>query len=261
MHTSRRLRRPVAGLALGLALALTAGCSSDDDAQRRAGDPVTQSEAEVLADVLHEDFEAGGADFTLTAPFAQQATITLTGQVDFRRGIGSAQAVTRYTNGQPEESRTVFFTSSDIWFGDVPGLPDALSAAGLPPATYVKRPIASTSGTGTASLIDVLVQLVPRLSARQADDPRSITERGYTWRGSRSIDGQVVAVFRSGTGATIAVSADDHQLVQYVTRLPQQTFDVTITLSDHGEREITLPADEDTVDATAHPEVAQAVGV
>jgi hypothetical protein len=259
MHISRRLRRPVAGLVLGLALALTAGCSSDD-APRTAGDPVTRSEAKVLADVLYEDFQAGGADFTLTAPFAEDASITLTGQIDFRRSIGSAQAVTRYTNGQPEESRTVFFTSSDIWFGDVPGLAEALTGAGLPPAAWVKRPIASTSSAGTPSLVDVLVQLVPRLSARQADDPRSITERDYTWRGSRSIDGQVVSVFRSGTGATIAVSAD-HQLVQYVTRLPQQTFDVTITLSDHGEREITLPADTDTVDAAAHPEIAQAVGV
>lgn len=257
MRISRRLLVPT----LGLVLALVAGCGGDDT-PRAPGDPVTQSEAKVLADVLYRDFQDGGADFTLSAPFAENAVTTLTGQVDFRRGVGSAQAVTTYTNGQPQETRTVFFSSTDIWFGGVPGLPEVLTAAGLPPATYVKRPIASTDSAGSASLIDVLVQLVPRLSARQADDPRSFTERGgYTWRGSRSVDGHLVSLYRSGAGATVAVSADDHQLVQYVTRLPQQTFDVTITLTDHGERDVTLPADGDTVDATAHPQVAAAVGV
>jgi len=257
MRISRRLLVPT----LGLVLALVAGCGGDDT-PRAPGDPVTQSEAKVLANVLYQDFRSGGADFTLSAPFAEAAVTTLTGQVDFRRGVGSAQAVTTYTNGQPTETRTVFFTSSDIWFGSVPGLPEALTAAGLPPATYVKRPIASTNSTGSASLVDVLVQLVPRLSARRADDPRSFTESGgYTWRGSRTVDGKLVSLYRSGGGATVAVSADDHQLVQYVTRLPQQTFDVTITLTDHGERDVTLPADGDTVDAAAHPDVAAAVGV
>jgi hypothetical protein len=47
--------------------------------------------------------------------------------------------------------------------------------------------------------------------------------------------------------------------VQYVTQL--QDFRVTITLADHGEREITLPADTDTVDTTAHPEIAAALGL
>ena len=50
------------------------------------------------------------------------AVVTLTGVVDFRRSIGQAKAVTTYRNGQPTETRTVFFTPTDIWFGDVPGL-------------------------------------------------------------------------------------------------------------------------------------------
>jgi len=256
MRTSRRLLIPT----LGLVLALVAGCGDDDTAARAPGSPITDPEATVLANVLYRDFQDGGADFTLTAPFAESATITLTGQVDFRRGLGSAHAVTRYTNGQPDEARTLFFSSTEVWFGDVPGLPDALTAAKLPAATYVKRPIATTDASGTASLIDVLVQLVPRLSARSADDPRSFTGNGYTWMGSNSVGGQLVSVFASRTGTTIAVDADK-ELVQYATKLPDQDFTVTIGLSDHGDREITLPADADTVDATAHPDVAAAVGV
>jgi hypothetical protein len=254
MQTSRRR---LVLLVAGLVIALLAGCSSDDEAPRQAGDPVTSAEAKVLSQVLYADRQAGGADFEVSAPFAEGATLALTGEVDFARGIGRAQAVTTYSDGQPEETRTLFFTETDLWQGDVPGLADAVTGAGLPPATYAERPIATSSASGTASLLDVLVQMVGRLSARSADDPRSFEK--YTWSGSQSVNGQLASVFRSGTGAEIAVSAEDQLLVQYVTTL--QDFDVTITLSDHGEREITLPADTDTVDLAAHPEIASALGL
>jgi hypothetical protein len=253
-------RPPLLVLALLVVLALVAGCSSGDD-ERAPGDPVTEAEAEVLAGLLYRDFEAGGADFVVTAPYAQGAVLTLTGEVDFARGTGRAQGVTEYADGRPDDTRTIFFTGSDLWFGDVPGLPEAVASAGLPEATYLRRPIATADDEGTASLVDVLVQMVPRLSARAEDDPRAITERGYTWQGSRSVNGELASVFRTGGGATVTVGAESELLLQYVTRLPDQDFDVTVTLADHGVREIELPADEETVDAAAHPEVAAAVGV
>jgi hypothetical protein len=253
MRTSRRLLL----LALGLVLALVTGCSGDDGTPRQPGSALTADEQKALAQVLYADRQAGGADFEASAPFAEGATLALTGEIDFASGIGRAQAVTTYGNGQPPESRTLFFTGKDLWQGDVPGLADALGAAGLPAATYAERPIRTTDASGSGSLLDVLVQMVSRLSARSADDPRSFAE--YTWNGSRSVNGQLATVFRSGTGAQIAVAAESGLLVQYVTEL--QDFPVTITLSDHGQREITLPAAEDTVDTSAHPEVAAAVGL
>ena len=255
-------RRPaLLVLSLLVLLALVAGCSSGDADDRTPGDPVTQAEADVLAGVLHRNFEAGGADFVVTAPYAEGAVLTLTGEVDFPRGTGRAQAVTEYTDGRPAETRSLCFTGSDLWCGDVPGLAEALTAAGLPEAGYVRRPIAGSDEAVTASLVDVLVQMVPRLSARAEDDPRSFTENGYSWQGSSSVDGQLAALYRTGGGATIAVGADEQLLLQYVTRLPDQEFDVTITLADHGAREIELPADEESLDATAHPEVAADLGV
>ena len=38
-------------------------------------------------------------------------------------------------------------------------------------------------------------------------------------------------------------------------------FDVTITLSDHGDRQIDLPPADQTVDAAQQPELAAQVGV
>jgi hypothetical protein len=242
---------------LGVTAALLVGCSDDEAAQRAPGAPVSSQEAEVLSKVLVSDLEAGGADFEVHAPYAEGTVLTLTGEIDFARSIGRAQAVTTYGDGRPQETRTLFFSQDQLYQGDVPGLADALSGAGLPAATYVRRPVTATGASGTASLLDVLVQMVTRLSARSADDPRSFGQ--YTWRGTQQVDGELVSVFQGGTGATIAVGAESKLLVQYMTKL--QDFDVTIDLSDHGAREIPLPADDDTVDLTAHPEIAEKLGL
>ena len=259
---SLRRPRPLARLSsrvavLGVVAALLAGCGADETAQRTPGDPVSTQEAEVLSQVLVADREAGGADFEVRAPFAQGAALTLTGESDFEGSIGRAQAVTTYGDGRPDETRTLFFSEEELYQGDVPGLAEALGGAGLPAATYVRRPVTATNANGTASLLDVLVQMVTRLSAATADDPGSFGD--YTWRGAQQIDGELASLFQSGTGATIAVGTESRLLLQYVTRL--QDFDVTIDLSDHGEREITLPADADSVDLTAHPEIAATLGL
>ncbi|SDP27588.1 hypothetical protein SAMN05660199_03550 [Klenkia soli] len=245
---------------LALVLGLLTGCSGGSADTRTPGDPITDAEADTLAGLLHRDYTEGGADFTVTAPYAESAVLTLTGEIDFQGGIGSAQAVTTFGNGQPDDSRTLFFTTADLWYGDVPGLTDAMAAAGRPDTTYLRRPISSTQADGTASLVDVLVQLVPNLSQRADDDPRAFTERGYTWQGQRSVNGQLGAAYRTGTGATVVVSAEDQLLLQYTTRLPDQSFDVTITLADHGPRTITLPADADTALVADYPQVAAQLG-
>ena len=249
--------RTVVLAAVASLLATLAACSHDQAADRAPGSPITSAEATVLSKVLYADHQQGGADFEVSAPYAEGTVLTLTGEVDFSRDTGRARAVTTYTNGQPQETRTLFFSQTDLWQGDVPGLADALTAAKLPTAAYVRRPVVTTAAAGSPSLLDVLVQMVTRLSARSADDPRSFD--AYTWAGSQSVNGQLASVFRSGTGARIAVAADSHLLLQYAA--PVQGFTVTITLADHGPRDVTLPADDDTVDMAAHPEIAAALGL
>lgn len=247
-------------LALGLVLALLTGCSDGSAADRNPGDTVTRDEANVLAELLHKNFESGGADFVESAPYGEGAVLTLTGEVDFARSIGRAQAVTHYQDGRPDDTRTLFFTHDTLWFGDVPGLSQALAAHGLPDAAYIQRPIATSTGE-TASLVDVLAQLVLNLSARTGDDPRAFLNGTYTWQGQRSIDGQLASVYALSGGKTVAVSASDKQLLQYVTPLPQQDFEVTITLSKHGARTIDLPPADQTVNAADQPQIASELGV
>jgi hypothetical protein len=290
-------------LGLGLSVALVTGCSAAQ-ADRSTGDPVTAEEAEVLAGLLHENHVRGGADFVVTAPYSDDALLTLTGSIDFRRSVGRAQAVTSFSDGRAEDTRTLFFTPDALWIGDVPGLDDALAADGAPDATYLRRPLiaspdeepaeqepadeaadeaadekpadeaadeepADAAGDGGAEqvdgdptpLVDVLAELLLNLSARTADEPGSFLGGGYTWEGQRSIDSRLASLFGLPEGRTVAVGASDDLLTQFGTPLAGGDVDVTVTLSDHGSRRIDVPAEDETVDADDHPEVAAALGL
>ena len=251
----------VAGVTAGVVAVLLAGCSGGDPG-REPGDPVTDAEADVLAGLLAADTAQGGADFVVTAPFGEDSLLTLTGEVDFADEVGRAQAVTSTGGGGQDDVRTVFFTSDELWFGDVPGLADALTAAGLPAAGYLSRANAAVDGAeASAPLTDVVVRVVLDLAAAEGDDPGLFRDGSYTWEGQRSIDGRLSTVYGSPSGWTVAVDSDTDLLLQYVTELPGQDAPVTVSLTGHGPREITPPPAADTVDGGAHPELLVAVGL
>jgi hypothetical protein len=246
-------------LALGLALTLLPACSADDEADRRPGDPVTAAETQTLARLLHRNLERGGADFVVSAPYSDAAMLTLTGEIDFRRSIGRAQAVTHFSDDRPDDTRTLFFTAEHIWLGDVPGLAESLAGAGVPDAAYLRRPLAT--GEESPLLLDVLVEILLNLSARRDDDPQAFRGSEYTWEGQRSIDSRLTSLFALQHGRSVAVGASDDLLTQFVTPLPGGTFEVTVTLSDHGPRRLDVPAEEKTADVADHGELAAAFGV
>jgi hypothetical protein len=124
-------------------------------------------------------------------------------------------------------------------------------------AAYVRRPLVVD---GDAGLVDVLVRVVLDLSRPGADDPRAFLDGDWTWQGQRSIDSRLSAVFADADGASVAVDAADDLMRQYATPLPGSSFEVTVTLADHGAVSVTLPADAASADVAAHPELAGAVG-
>jgi hypothetical protein len=248
-------------IALGLTLSLSAGCSSHSDLDRQAGDPVTDDEAGILAELLHRDFTREGADFVITAPYADDALLTLTGVVDFRNDVGRAQAVTTFGDGSQKDTRTVFFGREELWVGDVPGLPEALATDGAPAATFLRRAVTTGSEDVQPMLLDVLLEILLDLSAPAADDPRAFLDGSCTWQGQRSIDSRLTSLFGLPDGRTVAVAAAGDVLAQFVTPLAGEGFDITVTLGDHGRREIDVPAAEATAEAVDHPGIAADFGV
>jgi hypothetical protein len=225
---------------------LVTGCASDG--ARRAGDPVTREEAAVLAEVLQRNHQRGGAEFVVTAPYRDDVLLTLSGEVDFPGQTGRAEAVTTFDDGRPDRTLRLVFTGEDVWFTDVPGL-----------AGYLRRPVVTDDGAGPPRLLDVVVELLLDLTARAADDPEDFLDGEHTWQGRRSIDSRLTTVFGLEEGRRVAVAAADDLLVQY--RTPVAGFDVTVTLADHGPRQIDLPADAETTNAADDPEIAAALGI
>jgi hypothetical protein len=252
-----RRSRPLLALGVALSLALASGCSADGAEDRRSGDRVTAAEAETLAHLLLRNRERGGADFVVTAPYGD-AVLTLTGEIDFRRSVGRAQAVTSFATGREDDVRTLFFTGDHIWTGDVPGIADALAGAGVD-ASYLRRPV-TTGSDEEPLLVDVLVDLLLDLSARSADQPAAFLGGGYTWLGQRSIDTKLTTVFSLREGGTVAVGASSDLLTQFATTLPGQ-IEATVTFSDHGPRRLDLPEDDETAEAADHPEIAAGFGI
>jgi hypothetical protein len=246
-------------VALALAVSFVPACTAADEADRRPGDAVTAAEAQTLARLLHRNRERGGADFVVTAPYSDAATLTLTGEVDFRRSVGRAQAVTSFSDGRPDDTRTLFFTAEEVWVGDVPGLTESLEGAGVAGAAYLRRAV--TTGDRSPLLVDVLVEILLNLSAPADDDPGAFTGGGYRWEGQRSIDSGLTSLFALKDGRTVAVGASDDLLVQFSTPLPGDAFEVTVTLSDHGPRRLDVPAEEETADVADHADLAAAFGV
>src|SRR5687768_16381789 len=182
-------------LALTAALGPVLGGCSADDGPRKAGDPVTQEEARVLADLLHRNFQKGGADFVVTAPYGETAVLTLTGELDFRESVGHAEAVTTFGDGRADDVRTLYFTPEEVWVGEIPGLAEALADDGAADAAYLRRPLSDGTEDGGPPLADVLVEVLLHLAAESADDPQAFLTDGYTWQGQRSIDSRLASVF------------------------------------------------------------------
>ncbi len=250
----RRSRTTPGVLACALLAALLAGCTADP-VVRRPGAAVTDAEADALSRLLQRNFQHGGADFVVTAPYGPDVVLTLTGEIDFRRSQGRAELVTGYGDDRPDDTATVWFSADALWIGDVPGLADALDEAGID-ASAVRRPLRTE---GSADLVDVLVHAVLGLSRTRTDDPRAFLDGDWTWQGQRSIDGRLCAVYADDGGASVAVGAADDLLLQYATPLPGQSFEVTVTLADHGPTSVTLPAAAESADVADHPELAGAM--
>jgi hypothetical protein len=249
------MRRRVLLPALGLVAALVTGCSAGD-AERKPGDPVTRQDAAALSALLHRNYTHAGAAFVVTAPYGDDTVLTLTGEVDFRHALGRAQAVTSFGDGRADDVRTLVFTDEDLWVGNVPGLPEALAAAGVSGGTYVHRALTGGDEGAIPPLVDAALEVLLNLSAHVADEPRSFLGAGYTWQGQRSIDSRLNSLFALRDGRTVAVDAADDLLTQFVTPLADQKHDVTVTLSDHRPRTLQTPDPAQSAEAVDHPDLA-----
>jgi hypothetical protein len=194
----------VAALACAV-VACVAACSSGTPARAAR---LSDEDASRLSQVLAKNYDAGGATFVASLPVEPGVTLSLAGEVDFAGHRGRADVT---WSGNPAPGRVVEVAwSEDALAERLPGLADALTGAGKPPAAWVGR-----TADPAAGVLDRVVQFVARLSSTQRDNPVLVQQDERAgWLRSVTIEGTAMDVYRYGDGLTFWVGVDDGRLHQ-----------------------------------------------
>lgn len=211
----RRVGRVVA-LAAVAALAL-AGCSSGGER------PVTPDEADRLAEMLFDTYDAGGFTYLLTAQVSQGETVQLEGAVDFTTGVGWAN-VTASAADAPVAA--IVFDGTTM-LENIPSLTDALTELGEPAADWVARDFDSS-----ASDLDALAGIVMGLGTAQRDNPELIQQGSTRWLRSDTLRDTKVDVFEYSPQARFWLEKDGTRLLRFEGNNAAMTRPVIVDVID-----------------------------
>ncbi len=218
----------IGALAVVAALTLVA-CSSAEEGPR----PVTNDEADRIADTFFENFDAGGAGFVVRAVMPDGQSITLDGDVDFVGGAGRALV---QADGDLAAADEV------AWLGDsvlvhYPGLPDAAATFSRDAQPWVGRP----ADPATYDL-DSLVAVVMALAAPQRENSLLIQQNGVQWLRTDDSSGVEADVFQYGDATRVWLEADGIMMMRFEGNNSDGDRPVVVELADQGPRDIDLPA-------------------
>jgi hypothetical protein len=215
-------------VALALAVAaVAAGGGGGDAAPPPAADeaaaerPVSDDEALVLARLLVQNRDRGGARFTGHLD-VRGVEIPLRGRVDFRSGRGTA------TLREPgAASRRYVWTRRTVYAQAAPGTPRYTRQRPDPDHDPVHAAIA----------------FINLLAAETIDNTTNIRDQGARHVGRESLGGRSVDVFDYGDAGrtTYWVDREERLLRQVRARFPD-AGDLVVTLTEHAPQRVALPA-------------------
>jgi hypothetical protein len=221
----------LAMVAIALALFALVGCGGGNDDPpptpspppgnvEDEGRPITDEQAVVLARVLQQNWERGGAAFTGEVEVAGVA-IPMRGRVDFRSGRGTA------TLREPSAaSRRYVWTRRAVYAQAEPGS-----------RRYEVQPPDAENDP-----VHAAIALINLLSAETIDNTANIKDQGARFLRSETLDGTPVDVYRlRPDGATTYwIGHDDGLLRQVQARFPNGGR-VVVTLTSHEAVRVALP--------------------
>lgn len=213
------------------------------------GTPLTTAQALVLSRMLLNDHDAGGADVSVRAPAGAMPAFEMRGTVDWLHHQGRVTVHFKGAASQPDE---VLVWSDANLFIAVPGLGDAMAAKGRPGITFASRPLQS----GTTTLDQVIV-LVSSLASDRAENPILLRQADTGYLGPGEIDGVQHERFRYG--ATVYWVEPAERIGRVEATLRTTGSAVVIDLTDHGARQVDVPAADGVVPAAEITDVLSAL--
>lgn len=238
-QTSSRQRRVAALVAVhALAFAaMTAACgSADGEAETTAPteERLDRQRAEVMAQVLFRNHEAGGAYFRVAArSFEGVGTITLDGVVDWTLTLGRATVA-----GVGDDLGEV---SAVAWGPQVvaeyrPGLDGVLQGLGHQPGTFLGRDRDMTRR------LDQLLAIVSGLASTTPDNPQLILQNpGAAFLRTDTLRGRTVDVMRYSERSVFWVDTETLHMMRFEGTDSSGRFPVVVDIIELLDEEFEMP--------------------
>jgi hypothetical protein len=201
------------------------GCGGDDPPATPPpaadeGRPVSDEQALVLARLLQQNWQHGGARFTGEVP-VQGMRIPMTGRVDFRSGRGTATL--REPSAAP---RRYVWTRRAVYAQSQPGS-----------RRYVVQP-ADPDGDP----VHAAIAMINLLSAETIDNTTNIKDQGARFLHRDTIDGTPVDVYRyAANGRTTYWVDRDDGLLKRLEAVLSESGSLIVDITAHEQVRVALP--------------------
>lgn len=203
-----RVPAALATAALTASVVVTGGCGGDEQKGPKQR-PLTDSQASLMAGVLDENRRAGGARFrATTVDEPGGSTVTLDGQVDWRRHTGHATVASSVgANGVTEVG-----WSRRAVIEDRPGLRDEVGRARRGAVVIARPP------DQRRRRLDQVIAVVGGLAARRRDNPLLIAQKpGSAFLRTDTVNGTRALVLRYGRNTVMWIDPKTRRLVRLET--------------------------------------------
>ena len=204
----RRARRRVRALGAALVVLALAGAACGGDTSPSTTErPLSDDEAAMLANVLFDNHDRGGADVTLAVQVGEGASLSLQGEIDWTTHRGHALVSAR---GVETGVREVYW-SDDAVLEARDDLSSLLAQAGLPDAPWVAR-----EPDPPGRQLDQTLALLTGLASQQRDNPLLVQqEPGSAFVRTDTLRDTPVVVLRYGTSSVYWLAADDGRMLRF----------------------------------------------
>jgi len=215
---------------------LLISCGDDSTTASQENRPLTMEEAAILAQVLYNNYEIGGADFvatSLTEPGGSQ--VQLQGIIDWRNHIGHAFVQATVPDAQISE---VYWQQS-FAAERRPTFDQVLMGRGTGPEPVLVR------APNMNLRLDQMLGVITGLATQQPENAQLILQNPTAeFVRNDTLSGSDVMVLRYGERSLYWVATDSQRLMRFEGNNKNGTLPIIIDFPEAGERTVDFPAED-----------------
>jgi len=216
---------------VALAVISLVACGGEKKIEER---PLTNEEARLLAEVQYQNYEVGGADFSVSAAYLGLGeTLSMSGFVDWKNHTGKATV-----SAQGKESSIVeVLWNSNMVLERIPVVSRTLLSMGTPGIEYVAR-----EPDPSNRLIDRAISIIVSLASKERENALLIQQKeGSVFMRNDSLRQKNVVVLRYGKTLRYWVDNENVQLMRFEGDSASGTAPIVVDLLGFGKRTVEAP--------------------